>query len=691
MPGILDTNEQPETNTQPHTKLDDLRGEVDQIDDGILDLLSKRRDVARRIAAEKQREERPFRDDIREEALLIERLSSAGKYQLDADLVSRVWEQIMADSLRVQFDFVQNSVNGRKDAVSIAIQGVEGSNSHQAALALTPDMKERDLVPCTRFSDAIAAVKDGRANIAVLPIENTTSGAIAEVYDLLLDSKVSIVGEVKLLVNHCVVGVRGSSIAEVKSIHGHPQAVAQCSNFLSGLSDVEVVYATDTALSARRIAEMANHTVAALANEEAARLYGLEVLATGINNRKSNYTRFVAVAAEPAKIDPQVPAKTSLVLSVSNEAGTLAEVLNAFRAEGIPLVTLESRPTIDDAWQEMFYMDFEGNVGDQRVQRVLEIVRRHTMYLRVLGTYPSRDLRPHRRPAPKPERVIKVTEPSAQPKVKTTADSPYRLAGRRESQPETVVDVNGVHIGGPDLVMIAGPCAVESIDQVMKTAKAVKESGGKMLRGGCFKPRTSPYSFQGLGWEGLDMLAEAGRVHGLPIVTEVTAPENVERMAEKADVLQIGTRNMQNFALLSEVGRTNRPVLLKRGMSASIDEFLQAAEYILAGGNQRVILCERGIRTFETSSRNTLDVTAIPVLRRRTHLPVIIDPSHAAGDRDLVAPLAKAGVAIGAHGLIVEIHPDPETALSDGPQSLTLEEFDGLMQTLSDRTSPVGI
>jgi chorismate mutase/prephenate dehydratase len=686
MYGILDSTDEPETNDRDDNQLSSLRGEVDVIDDGILDLLSKRRDIARKIAAEKQRAERPFRDDSREEALLIERLAAAGKYQLDADLVSRVWEQIMADSLRVQFDFIQNSVNGRKDAVIIAIQGVEGSNSHQAAIELTPNMSERDLVSCTRFGDAITAVKDGRANIAVLPIENTTSGAIAEVYDLLLDSKVSIVGEVKLLVNHCVVGVPGASLSDLKTIHGHPQAVAQCSNFLADLSDVEVVYATDTALSARRIAEMANHSVAALANEDAAKLYGLEVLASGINNRKSNYTRFVAIAAEPATVDPQVPAKTSLVLSVSNEAGSLAEVLNAFRAEDIPLVKLESRPTVNNAWQEMFYMDFEGNVGDQRVQRVLEAVRRHTMYLRVLGTYPSRDLRPHRRPAPEPERVVRVTEPSPQPAVETAADSPYRLAGRRESQPETVVDVNGVLIGGDDLVMIAGPCAVESIDQVMKTAKAVKESGGKMLRGGCFKPRTSPYSFQGLGWEGLDMLAEAGRVYGLPIVTEVTAPEHVERMAEKADVLQIGTRNMQNFALHSEVGRANRPVLLKRGMSASIDEFLQAAEYVLAGGNQRVILCERGIRTFETSSRNTLDVTAIPVLRRRTHLPVIVDPSHAAGDRDLVVPLAMAGAAIGAHGLIVEIHPDPATALSDGPQSLTLEDFDDLMQTLADRT-----
>jgi chorismate mutase / prephenate dehydratase len=691
MSGVPDShNEKPDLKTQPD-QLDDLRGEVDRIDDGILELLAARRQVARHIAAEKQRAERPFRDDLREEALLIERLSSAGKYELDADLVSRVWEQIMADSLRVQFDYVQNSVNGRKDAVVVAIQGVPGSNSHRAALALTPNMNEREFISCSRFGDAIEAVKQGRANIAVLPIENTTSGAIAEVYDLLLDSKVSIVGEVKLHVKHCLVGVRGASVADLKTIHGHPQAVAQCTNFLAGLSDVEVIFATDTALSAKRIAEIDNPTVAALANEEAAKLYGLDILESGINNRKTNYTRFVAVAAEPATIDPQVPAKTSLVLSVSNEPGSLAEVLNAFRDEDIALVKLESRPTINNAWQEMFYMDFEGNVGDQRVQRVLEKVRRHTMYLRVLGTYPSRDLRPHRRPSPEPERVISVTAPGPRPEERSPSDGPYRLAGRQDRGTETVVDINGVVVGGPELVMIAGPCAVESIDQVMKTAKAVKESGGKLLRGGCFKPRTSPYSFQGLGWEGLDMLAEAGRVYGLPIVTEVTAPEHVERMAEKADVLQIGTRNMQNFALLNEVGRSQRPVLLKRGMSASIDEFLQAAEYILAGGNQRVILCERGIRTFETSSRNTLDVTAVPVLRRRSHLPVIVDPSHAAGDRDLVIPLAMAGAAIGAHGIMVEIHPDPEMALSDGPQSLTLEAFDDLMQALSDRVQPAAV
>jgi len=203
-----------------------------------------------------------------------------------------------------------------------------------------------------------------------------------------------------------------------------------------------------------------------------------------------------------------------------------------------------------------------------------------------------------------------------------------------------------------------------------------------LLRGGCFKPRSSPYSFQGLGWEGLELLAEAGRAFGLPIVTEVLAPGDVEGVARVADVLQIGARNMQNFPLLREVGRVPRPVLLKRGMMASLDELLQAAEYILAHGNHQVILCERGIRTFETATRNTLDLSAIPVLRERTHLPIFVDPSHAAGERALVPPMAKGAKAVGAHGIMVEIHPDPATALSDGPQALTFDQFAALMADL---------
>ncbi|MDH3190201.1 MAG: 3-deoxy-7-phosphoheptulonate synthase [Acidimicrobiia bacterium] len=332
----------------------------------------------------------------------------------------------------------------------------------------------------------------------------------------------------------------------------------------------------------------------------------------------------------------------------------------------------------------MFYLDFEGNLADRRIQRALDGVKRKAKYVRVLGSYPSQDLRPHRARVQVSAPPMDIDAPPVELKTVASSVEPngYHLASRHHKPENTVIDVGGVKIGGDKMFVIAGPCAVESIDQVMEAAKAVKAAGGTMLRGGCFKPRTSPYSFQGLGYEGLEMLAEAGRVYGLPIVTEVPAPEEVERMSETADVLQIGARNMQNFTLLSEVGRSSRPVMLKRGMSASLDELLQAAEYILSAGNQQVFLCERGIRTFETSTRNTLDVAAVPVLKSRTHLPVIVDPSHAAGDRLLVAPLALAAQAAGADGIMVEIHPHPAEALSDGPQALGLEDYAELMTML---------
>lgn len=677
MYGIVKPNNSETNPNQMH----DLRHDVDRIDNDILRLLAERRDVARLIAEAKSSSERPFHDGQREKQVILDRLATADRYDLDADLVSGVWEQIMAASLRVQFDHAQQRARPKLESVTVAIQGVEGSNSHRAALELIGTTAKQSWVSCSRFVDAVAAVKNGQADLAVLPIENTTSGAIAEVYDLLLDTKLSIVGEAKLRVIHCLLGVQGADLGDLKTVHGHPQAVAQCADFLATIPDVEVIYTNDTARAARSIAEINNPTVAAIAGEQAADLYNLEVIRAGINSRATNYTRFVAVSLNAITVEDRVPAKTSVVLSVSNEPGALAEVLDTFASGEIALVKLESRPMPDDPWQELFYLDFEGNLKDPEIVSTLEKVRAKTSYLRVLGSYPSRDLRPHRTSEKKPS--IRVQEPQIPAQTGEHESSSYRLAGRDRDRGQSVIDVGGVAFGGPDLVMIAGPCAVESHDQLMSAARGVKAAGANVLRGGCFKPRTSPYSFQGLGWDGVDMLAEAGRVYSMPTITEVGAPEHVEKMAQMVDILQIGARNMQNFALLSEVGLANRPVLLKRGMSASIEELLQAAEYILAGGNQRVILCERGIRTFETSTRNTLDVTAVPVLKRRSHLPVIVDPSHAAGDRELVAPLALAAVGAGAHGLMVEVHSEPDSALSDGPQSLDVAGFEGLMQRLN--------
>lgn len=266
----------------------------------------------------------------------------------------------------------------------------------------------------------------------------------------------------------------------------------------------------------------------------------------------------------------------------------------------------------------------------------------------------------------------------------------YRLAGRKAKEEKTVIRVGNTVVGGDHLTIIAGPCAVENRDRYIQAASQLKKMGVQMLRGGAFKPRTSPYAFQGLAVEGLEILAEAKRVTGLPIVTEVMDTRDVDKIAGFADVLQIGSRNMQNFILLKEVGQVNKPVLLKRGLSATIEEWLMAAEYIMAEGNSQIIMCERGIRTFETHTRNTLDISAIPAIKHLSHLPVIVDPSHAAGKWGMVAPLAKASIAAGADGLLIEVHPCPDEALCDGGQSLTPGNFAELMEGIIPVAEAVG-
>ncbi len=272
----------------------------------------------------------------------------------------------------------------------------------------------------------------------------------------------------------------------------------------------------------------------------------------------------------------------------------------------------------------------------------------------------------------------------------TPISKPFKLTSRDFHPADTVITVAGTTIGGGSLTLMAGPCSVESRDQLLRTADAVAAAGATILRGGAFKPRTSPYSFQGLGMDGVRFLVEARERTGLPIITEIMEPSQVEVVALHADILQVGARNMQNYSLLMAVGRTERPVMLKRGLSATIEEWLMAAEYIVSSGNPNVILCERGIRTFETYTRNTLDLAAVPLLHRLTHLPVIVDPSHATGKRWLVPPMALAAVAGGADGIMVEVHPDPDDALSDGEQSLTLEQFRDLAPLLRQIHGEVG-
>jgi chorismate mutase / prephenate dehydratase len=673
-----------------------VRDEINRIDHELLALLAERRACSGEVVRVKDREEIPVRDRQREEELLLERIQSAKSHGLDAHYVTRVFHEILEDSVRVQQEYLQRRANAEQAAGSIArvsFQGIEGAYSQLAAEKYFAMRSDRVVyIGCPTFKEAMAAVEQGQADYVMLPIENTTSGGINQVYDLLLHTQLAIVGEATHRESYCLLGLSGANLSQIRKIYCAPQAILQCSNFLARLGSCQIEYLSDPAASSKRIKDEQDPSCAALASEEAARLFGLTVLQSSIANQDESFTRFLVAARKPIVVDLRIPCKTSIVMSTAQEPGSLVEALLIFRENGINLTKLESRPVLGNPWEEMFYVDFEGNIADVRVQRALDDATRKARFIKVLGCYPSEDVSPTR---VTPEQVAAVNGDSASkvevkavdkcvapaPKASSKAKG-YRLGSREYKGEDTIIEVKGVRIGGKGFVVIAGPCSVESYEQVTACAREVKEHGGAMLRGGCFKPRSSPYSFQGLGFEGLDMLADVGRKYGLPIVTEVLSAEDIQRVAEKSDIIQIGARNMQNFTLLSEAGRIHRPVLLKRGMSSSIEELLQAAEYILAQGNQQVILCERGIRTFETATRSTLDLSAVPVLKMRSHLPVIVDPSHAAGDRELVPPLALAAKAVGADGIIVEIHPEPEKALSDGPQALRFPQFEEMMVRL---------
>ena len=653
--------------------LSDLRDDLDAVDRRLVQALAERQRLVADVAAVKADDDAlPLQDPDRERDLLRRVQALAEDAGVDGYFASTLFRQILRHS--VQFQAARQHEAG---ALRVAYQGDPGCYSHSAA--------RRHFAPVAAtfegartFGAAVDALQHGRADRAVLPVENTTAGPIAGVYDLLTAPGLHVVGEETVKVEHCLLALDGVRLADVARVGSHPQALAQCSLFLAGLDGVRVDAEDDTAGAARLVAESGDRTRAAIAGEDAAALYGLAVVKRHVANRKENYTRFLVVAREPLAHDARLPHKTSLVVSTDHSQGALVRVLGAFDAAGLNLTKLESRPSPTTPFEFLFYLDLEGGMHEPEVRRAVEAAAEQAASLRVLGSYPAFQAEtPRAAVAPPPA----AERPTAT--VGTTSLSARRATlVDRDGRPDTVVEIAGVRIGGDEPpVLIAGPCSVEGRDQIWASARAVREAGGAMLRGGCFKPRTLPYDFQGLGFAGLAMMHEAGRAHGLPIVTEVLHPRDVEAVAREADVLQIGARNMQNFELLKEVGRSRTAVLLKRGMSASVAEWLAAAEYVLAGGNERVVLCERGIRTFETATRNTLDLSAVVVARERTHLPVIVDPSHAAGVRRWVPALAKAALAAGAHGLIVEAHPDPDRALSDGPQSLT---FDALRQLAAE-------
>lgn len=683
--------------TQPADDLDRTRGNISDVDKKLLDLLAQRRNLSLKVAESKIKSGRPVRDKDVERQSLVEMIRRGRDLGLDPHLVTKLFQGIIEDSVLLQQARLHARENAEDDSDlrRVAYLGGDGSYS-QAACRKYFARRAGKIVElgCNTFEDVLAKAESGEADHAVLPIENTTSGSISDVYDLLQHTGLSIVGEVTHKIEHSLLSADADLLpGQIKTLYVHPQVHAQCSHFLARLGNVDVIYCETTSHAMEKAAQ-AGGQAAAIASREAGALWGLFEIKSDLANQRQNHTRFIVVARTPAQVPQMMPAKTTLIMSVDQKPGALVDALLVFRDSGINMLKLESRPLHGNPWEELFYIDLLGNIRDQSMVDAIDMLARRTRFLKVLGCYPSEDVIPTEVPAEalrdaSQDAADKATDQpvggiSAAASAPEPAPAPkgWKLGSRAHKPENTVIHVGTARIGD-GFTVIAGPCSVESEEQVMACAAHVRAHGGALLRGGCFKPRTNPYSFQGLGYEGLDMLKAAGDRHGLPVVTEVLAPDQVTDVAKKSDILQIGARNMQNFPLLRLVGRTNRPVLLKRGMMASLDELLQAAEYILSEGNRQVILCERGIRTFEPATRNTLDLSAVPLLKQMSHLPVVVDPSHAVGRRDMVIPMARAAKAVGADGIIVEFHPNPAEALSDGPQALTFPMFGEMMAELA--------
>lgn len=677
------------------SKQSEIQKKLDGLDEQLLDNLSTRKAVLAELHGLEESQEAVF-GDRKQESQLISRLIKRGKnLGIDSYSVNQLFRVVFEHSRRVQeamLTLPSKKQSETGEQIAVVFQGIKGAYSYLVGQKFFSAKLEQVIFQgLPTFKATLDSVEKGGADYAILPIENTTAGSINEVYDLLSHTHLAIIGEEIWPVKHCLLAIENVPLARIRRIYSHPAALAQCSNFLAELLQCTVESFVDTAQAVKKVKEDEDLSEAAIASEEAAALYGLQTIKCGIANSRENYTRFVIVAREPVEYGKRIPCKTSLILATKHVEGALVNCLNVLARNHLNMTKIESRPRPNIPWEYLFYIDFEGNIHTEKVKKALEELSAEVSYMKVLGSYPAKVTGSSLSNDSAVESIAKIV---ASAKTETIPDRPqaktkvpekksYRLASRYYKNEDTQIKAKDVIIGGKDFVVIAGPCSVESESQVVQCAKEVSEGGAHILRGGVFKPRTSPYSFQGLGYEGLEFLYQAGNSYGLPIITEILRPKDVQKVAELADILQVGARNMQNFPLLREVGKVNRPVLLKRGMMASIEELLSAAEYILAQGNQQVILCERGIRTFETATRNTLDLSAVPVLKYYSHLPVIVDPSHASGDWRWVIPLAEAALAVGANGVMIEIHPEPEKALSDGAQSLKFDNFEIMMKRLN--------
>jgi chorismate mutase/prephenate dehydratase len=672
-------------------KIKSLREKINSIDSNLLELLSERRKLALEVIKAKDFDGKPIRDRTREKELL-NRLVRIGKENgLDTHFVTKLFHDIIEDSIRTQQLYLHRlgaeMIDEKKpSALKIAIQGIEGSYSYLAANKFFSGRKiELSFFSKDRFEEVIQSVESEEADFAFLPVENTTSGAVNEVYDLLLETRLSIVGEEEFHVKHCLVSKEDIQIGSITKIYAHYQAAAQCSKFLASLPHVTLEYFADTAMSARKLYSEDMKGTAAISSEEAAHLFNLKIIRSGIANQPGNFTRFLAAARKGIDIDLRIPAKTSLIMATAHKAGSLVEALGIFKKFEVNMTKLQSRPILGNPWDEMFYLDFQGNIKEPKIIRLLDELGKHTRFFKILGCYPTKE-----NDRTKIDNLLQQledagnneTEGSA--RVSAPVKSGYKFVGRDYKPQDTIIKVKDVTIGGDVFTIFAGPHFVKSRQQILSCAREASENQIGILAGGSFTTDIPAEKFDGVSREALNNLNEAGESYGLPLMIEVNLPEHVKIAAKLCDIIKIGPSNMSNYSLLSEAGKIHRPILIYRDPVSSREEFLNSAEYLMSHGNRQIILCESGIRTFESTKRWTLDLSGIPVLRSITHLPIVIDPMNSVTEIDNILPLLKASVALGAAGAVVEFEAESEKRDEERAFTLNVSEFRNMMKEISN-------
>ena len=627
-------------------QLDSLRKRIDEADRGLLDALAQRMKVVDEILQEKASRGLPLFDSARETELLTKVARLAGQKHLDPILAERVLKEVINHSREVQTRRVHQDLNpDLKRVRSVAFQGTKGAYSWLACRKHFG--REIEAIGYGSFSETIDALEEGHVDLALLPIENVLAGSIHEVYDLLTESRLHVVGEEYLRIEHCLIGLAETPLEQIVAIFSHPVALQQCRGFIKGLPNARYESYIDSAEAVRKVKQDGDPKHAAIASAEAAELYELSVLREGISDHPENYTRFWVISREPVEVDLRIPAQTSVQLVTDHTEGSLVGALAALAAQGVNLTKLESRPQKGTPWQYQFHLEMEGNVEEERVIRALDDVRSRARLLRVLGCFPSGDLATTSR-AEVSDHGMSPAESAGLTFVHRVETPSTDAQAARPCETKQIA-LGSVLLGSGEFVLAVGlglTTAPQKIEQVARLARA----RGNALLLAIQQPGSGRFDL-----EQFRQFKNVASEHQLPIACMAQAPEQVGPLSSLVDLFVISSQNMQNTSLLEEVGRASVPVVLKRGISATLRELLASAQIILEQGNQDVVLCERGIRTFESVSRTTLDLGAIMALKDRTHLPVMVDPTQCVTRAHRVRPLLEACRQIGAHGAILQV------------------------------------